>query len=321
MSSTITSFKCIVFTIILIQSFFVGVNCFSLRPSELFWFAQKNFSHSNAMILVSGTDQYFPAHVSGFGPPFHKSFTGPLVQARGDRFGCRTDDKTSSSEEWEYEGKILLVPGEDCSYATIVKQVQEAGGIAAILGPKTGPVKLSGVFDGGICHINCSDILDNALTIRIPSVSISLYSYESLSSLLQEHSSLDIAVFTPTKLELALTDLILFLGFLFAFVYIWVLLVLSVNRTRRSKRASTKDINSLPTRRWTREKYNKFVAGDISNTVICPGYHRHTHHDILLKCIICLENFAEDDLVMTLPCDHDFHKACLYCLSLGLSYI
>ena len=273
------------------------------------------------MILVSGTDQYFPAHVSGFGPLFGRGFTGPLVQARGDRFGCTTDDQTSNSEGWEYEGKILLVQRADCSYSTIVKQVQEAGGIAAILGPKASPSKLSGVFEGGICHANYTDILDKALKIRIPSVSISLYSYESLSTLLQENSSLDITVFTPTKLELALTDLILFLGFLFAFVYIWVLLVLSVNRTHRSKRASTKDINSLPTRRWTREKYNKFVAGDISNTVICPGYHRHTHHDILLKCIICLENFAEDDLVMTLPCDHDFHKACLYCLTIGLSHM
>ena len=310
MTRTITFF---VFTAFLIQSFFAGVNCFSLRGSELFWFVQRNFTHSTAMILVSGSGQYFPARLPPFGPPFNDGFTGQLVQARGDRFGCasETDNQASTSEGWEYEGKILLVRRGDCSYTSTVQQVQEVGGIAAILGPKTSPVQLPRILDGGICHCKYSDVLDNGLDILIPSASISLYSFESLSSLLQPNSSLDIIVFTPTKLELAMTDLVLFLGFLFAFVYIWVLLVLSVNRTRRSKRASTKDISALPTRRWSREKYNKFVAGDISNTVICPGYHSHTHHDILLKCIICLENFEDGDLVMTLPCDHDFHKPCL----------
>src|SRR5208282_3553655 len=303
MTSTITFFNSIVLTVILIQSFFVRVNCFSLKGSELFWFAKRNFTHSTAMILVSGTDQYFPARLPAFGPPFRDGFKGQLVQASGDRFGCHSesDNQSSNSEGWEYEGKILLVKRGDCSYTTKVKRVQEAGGIAAILGPKTRSAQLSGVVDDGICPTKCPDVLGNGLDILIPSASVSLYSYESLSSLLQVNSSLDITVFTPTKLELAMTDLVLFLGFLFAFVYIWVLLVLSINRTRRSKKASTKDISSLPTRRWTREKYNKFVAGDISNTVISPGYHRHTHHDILLKCIICLENFAEGDLVMTLP--------------------
>jgi hypothetical protein len=28
--------------------------------------------------------------------------------------------------------------------------------------------------------------------------------------------------------------------------------------------------------------------------------------------VICLEDFVEGDIVLTLPCDHDFHKACVY---------
>lgn len=31
-----------------------------------------------------------------------------------------------------------------------------------------------------------------------------------------------------------------------------------------------------------------------------------------LECVICLENFKEDDIVLSLPCDHDFHVACMY---------
>ena len=154
MTSTTPFFKCIVLTAILIQSLFVGVNCFSFTGSELFWFADRNFTHSTAMILVSGTDQYFPARLPAFGPPFSDGFKGQLVEARGDRFGCHseTDDQTSNSEGWEYEGKILLVQRGECSYTTKVKQVQEAGGIAAILGPKTTTAQLSEVVDGGICH-------------------------------------------------------------------------------------------------------------------------------------------------------------------------
>jgi len=31
-----------------------------------------------------------------------------------------------------------------------------------------------------------------------------------------------------------------------------------------------------------------------------------------LECVICLEDFVEGDVVITLPCYHEFHQACMY---------
>lgn len=31
-----------------------------------------------------------------------------------------------------------------------------------------------------------------------------------------------------------------------------------------------------------------------------------------LECVICLADFVPGDIIISLPCDHDFHESCMY---------
>ena len=77
------------------------------------------------------------------------------------------------------------------------------------------------------------------------------------------------------------------------------------------RHASTKDIRRLPCRLWTGAPYDERIVAESPKGYIHPGHHLRTHHDVLLECVICLQDFQEGDLVVTLPCDHDFHKLCV----------
>ena len=153
MATAITFLRCSILTALFIQAF-VCVNCFSLIGHALAWRVQSDFAHLTVMIFVHDTHQYFPARLPAFGPRFNEVLRGQLVQASGDRFGCHneTDFQTSNVEGGEYEGKILLLQRGECSYITKVKRVQEAGGIAAILGPKSSSDRSSRITNDGACH-------------------------------------------------------------------------------------------------------------------------------------------------------------------------
>ena len=42
------------------------------------------------------------------------------------------------------------------------------------------------------------------------------------------------------------------------------------------------------------------------------GYGTRMRRVHILECVVCLEDFVEGDIVITLPCDHEFHEACMY---------
>jgi hypothetical protein len=45
--------------------------------------------------------------------------------------------------------------------------------------------------------------------------------------------------------------------------------------------------------------------------MIPMGYGTRTTRRVL-ECVICLEDFVEGDVIITLPCDHEFHESCMY---------
>jgi hypothetical protein len=152
--------------------------------------------------------------------------------------------------------------------------------------------------------------LDDPTSVTIPSASITLASFVFLVSFLFSHDPVEVTIYTSPPSDIGIVDKVMMLLFLFILISLWILIIYC-NTTKSVPHATSKDIQTLPCRRWTQEKYNR-IPGDISTGTIHPGFHFYSNHDILLECVICLENFMEGDVVVTLPCDHDFHKACVY---------
>lgn len=79
---------------------------------------------------------------------------------------------------------------------------------------------------------------------------------------------------------------------------------------RRRELAPLSVVKSLPHRKWTREKDDEDETEGPS-TLIPVGYGTRTTRRVL-ECVICLEDFVEGDIIITLPCDHEFHESCMY---------
>jgi hypothetical protein len=312
MSSALGVRKYVVFFAILIWRFLLrGVNCVAVRSTDIYlgdWVGHGPFS---ASIVLESTNQTFPARPASFGPAFGDEFKGQLVRVAGHRFGCQTPLTEAGINETEFAGKVVLVQRGKCSYFNQIMYIQEMGGIAVIVGDDIPQDRLFPMYPDGI--IPCFDpaYLDNTTNITIPSASVSLATYVFLRSFLSSNASpVDIIIYTSPLSDIGTVDKFLLLFFLFIIISLWIFI--SRDYSKPVPHASAKDLKALPCRRWKQEKYDKKVAGDISRRFLHPGFHLHTSHDILLECVICLEDFVEGDIVLTLPCDHDFHKACVY---------
>lgn len=84
-------------------------------------------------------------------------------------------------------------------------------------------------------------------------------------------------------------------------------------------------VKALPIRKWTREKETATTVEGESSTppggaggaataaaVMPQGYGTRTRRPAILECVVCLEDFVEGDVVITLPCHHEFHEVCMY---------
>jgi len=92
-----------------------------------------------------------------------------------------------------------------------------------------------------------------------------------------------------------------------------MLLIIRRRVQRRRELAPLSVVKSLPHRTWTREKDNENET-EGSSTMIPEGYGTRTGRRVL-ECVVCLEDFVEGDIIITLPCDHEFHESCMYHLN------
>ena len=166
--------------------------------------------------------------------------------------------------------------------------------------------------------------------ILIPSTFIPHASYLSLSFLLSLPPPLEIIISSSTASDWPLLDtlLLVVLSPLFTLACIYILLILRRRVQRRRELAPISLVKSLPHRIWTREKDDEQTNGETSQQHPAPpqipdeegtaartsgtGYGTRTRRVNILECVVCLEDFVEGDVVITLPCDHEFHEACMY---------
>lgn len=152
--------------------------------------------------------------------------------------------------------------------------------------------------------------------ITIPSTFISHASYLSLSYLVSL-PPLQIEIYPSTASDWAILDtlLLVVLSPVFTLACIYILLILRRRVQRRKELAPLSVVKSLPHRKWTREKDDdeeEEVSSDPESSRIPEGYGTSTTRVTILECVICLEDFVEGDVIITLPCNHEFHESCMY---------
>ena len=101
---------------------------------------------------------------------------------------------------------------------------------------------------------------------------------------------------------------------LFTLVCIYLILLLRRHIQRKKELAPLSLVESLPKRKWTREKDVQTNPGQdsVAVTVIPDRYSHQSRRPVITECVICLDDFIEGDIVLTLPCNHEFHEMCMY---------
>jgi hypothetical protein len=287
------------------------------------------FSYYAADIVVPSTNDTFASRPAAFGAGFDDIIEGELVKAWGDGLAC--DNLTELSGE-RFTGKIVLVQRGKCSFADKVRQVQYVGGIAAIVGDNTAGSGLLTMYAKGISHppqellrrvfvqlVDLGDISD----ITIPSTFILHASYLSLSFLLSLPPPLKITILPSTASDWPILDtlLLVVLSPLFTLACIYFILILRRRVQRRKELAPLSVVKSLPHRKWKREKDDQESVHEQGSSRIREGYGSSTppRRVHVLECVICLEDFVDGDVIITLPCNHEFHEVCMSGLLVGQS--
>jgi RING-like zinc finger len=142
-------------------------------------------------------------------------------------------------------------------------------------------------------------------------------SYLSLRSLLSNTGPTQIEI-VPEMPDFAILDVIVLILLVFTLAIIYIVIMF---RGHYDQLAPLKIVQFLPRGRWTRENTIQQLPTGAPATLNRYGYHFHPHRPMALECVICLENFKEDDIVLSLPCDHDFHVECMYAHIIFLRYI
>ncbi|KAJ3155502.1 hypothetical protein HDU89_006465 [Geranomyces variabilis] len=193
-------------------------------------------------------------------------------------FGC---DRVNASglSNW-----IALVQRGQCSFVQKVRSLQSSGAKAVVVGDNTPHSPLITMFAN-----------ENTTDVHIPSVFVSLSEYELL---LREADALvgfgrgAEVLLLPNELDIPLAEILVVTVLSPAAVMLALYLIWSYRQylRRQQERAPLAVVVNLPTKVFTLEECKENDP---------------------LECSICLEDFAEGDVLRILPCKHVYHKDCV----------
>ena len=129
-------------------------------------------------------------------------------------------------------------------------------------------------------------------------------------SLLSQNSFVNITVLPPTTPPLPVIDALFLVLLVLTLVCTYTVLSLRAAVRSFQQIACRALIKSLPTGLWTRENTIQEIPHDPIRNIY--GYHFNPHRPMAFRCVICLEDFVAGDIILSLPCNHDFHEACMY---------
>ena len=176
-------------------------------------------------------------------------------------------------------GCIAIVLRGQCSFAEKVRTMQNSGASAVIVGNNKKNQKLMHMFSA-----------DETSDIEIPSVFVTHEDYLKLLEILNRHprvrvfitrNAFDAPFFHVFVIGFLGPGLVVGLFYFFAWVRLRYVAHIKAHQCQHA-------LMHTPTKR-----FSVLEGGD------------------QLQCMICLEDYEDQDTLRVLPCGHDFHKACL----------
>eukprot|EP00730_Choanoeca_flexa_P020250 TRINITY_DN9901_c1_g2_i5.p1 TRINITY_DN9901_c1_g2~~TRINITY_DN9901_c1_g2_i5.p1 ORF type:complete len:308 (+),score=46.74 TRINITY_DN9901_c1_g2_i5:48-971(+) len=262
-------------------------------------------SAADVVLELPRSSVTFDSMEADFGPSLTSDgYTGKLVLARPSIYGCNPLDPVSFNST----AAVALIQrgpsSNPCDYALKVKNA-EAAGYGAVI-----------VYDNFDEDLITMEAPEN--DVGIPSVFVTLSTGEALTT----YESQAIVRLLPNDPPTWPSFLMTFVVISATTCVVMSVFVLYRRRSRyftavtRTTTATRDQINSLQSHKYDARAAHASAsaaqasADEAKHTDQADGDSVSTSSGVT-SCCICLEEFEQDDMLLTLPCGHSYHRSCI----------
>ncbi|KAF0543559.1 transferrin receptor ectodomain, apical domain-containing protein [Gigaspora margarita] len=255
---------------------FLLAHCLSVAR----WCHFGNFVADASVVLVA-TNATYQDRIAAFGPRLtDEGLFGYLVSIEtiedDNQKGCNKLKKKFANDSC-----IALVERGQCSFIDKVRNMQASGAIAVVVGDNE--------HNGLITMYATGDTSD----VKIPSVFVAQTEYRDLKSLLVvAKEPVEIQLLKDDLLQWPLLDVIIvvILSPTVMMIFIYVLWRIRQRQRRKQDIAPQQVVGNLPTKIFYRSKRQENDPQE---------------------CVICLEDYVDEDELRIMPCKHEYHVKCI----------
>ncbi|CAG8748899.1 24230_t:CDS:2, partial [Gigaspora rosea] len=227
------------------------------------------------------TNATYQDRIAAFGPRLtDEGLFGYLVSIEtieeDNQKGCNKLKKKLTNDS-----RIALVERGQCSFIDKVRNMQASGAIAVVVGDNE--------HNGLITMYATGDTSD----VKIPSVFVAQTEYRDLKSLLVvAKEPVEIQLLKDDLLQWPLLDVIIvvILSPTVMMIFIYVLWRIRQRQRRKQDIAPQQVVGNLPTKIFYRSKRQENEPQE---------------------CVICLEDYVDEDELRIMPCKHEYHVKCI----------
>ncbi|KAF9390202.1 hypothetical protein CPB97_009769 [Podila verticillata] len=240
-----------------------------------------SFEATDATIVVLATNDSYVDRTAAFGPRIpDEGIILSLVAIEtvdgSDQSACRPVKGGPANMTWV----ALVERGGNCSFVAKVRNMQASGAAAVIVGDNQRNSLIT-----MYAREDTSDVL-------IPSVFIAQHHYRELRYLGMELGKEYLVKMTPDDMQWPVLDVIIFIILSPAFVVLFLYFMWRVrlHQQQVADLAPTEVVSNLPIKVFYRAKLQENDP---------------------VECVICLEDYEDEDELRVLPCKHQYHVACI----------
>ncbi|KAF9127515.1 hypothetical protein BGW39_005816 [Mortierella sp. 14UC] len=256
------------------------------------WFSV-SLDSANESILVLKTNDTFIARAAAFGPrtedqPGNEGGAAILslvavetLDPSEDRTACRPVHFNSSFNPDNKPWAALVERGGKCGFVDKVKNMMVSGASAVIVGDyEKGPLVTM--------YSNREDTSD----ITIPSVFVTQTHYRELGYLGMELGQGFLVRMASDEEDLPVLDAIVFVivSPLLVFLFLFFLWRMRLRQLRLADLAPPEVVSNLPIKVFFKSKLKENDP---------------------VECVICLDEYEDEDELRVLPCRHEYHATCV----------
>ncbi|KAG0378081.1 hypothetical protein BGX24_004778 [Mortierella sp. AD032] len=245
--------------------------------SMVVWFSV-SFDSANESILVLKTNDTYISRAAAFGPRTEDLATNPYGFAILRLVAVETLDP---SEKHKKPWAALVERGGRCGFVDKVKNMMASGASAVIVGDfEKGPLLTM--------YSNREDSSD----VTIPSVFVTQNHYRELRYLGMELGQGFLIRMASEDEDLPVLDAVVFLivSPLVVFPFLLFLWRMQLRQLRIADLAPLGVVNNLPIKVFFKSKLKE---------------------DDPVECVICLDEYEDEDELRVLPCRHEYHAVCV----------